>query len=119
MVDPRQSSSRPDTPIALLSSLAKILTSLVAEIINDLEEAHHPLPKNHFRGRTGQATMDAIHYLVRKIKMAWRDYQVVSVLFLDVEGMFLDTVTSRLLHNLKKRRIPLVLVKFISWQRKN
>jgi hypothetical protein len=39
---------------------------------------------------------------------------VASVLFLDVEGAFPNAVTHRLIHNLKKRRIPTALVKFIS-----
>jgi hypothetical protein len=90
-------------PIALLSSMAKVLTSLVAEIISNLVETHNLLPKNHFGGRPGRTTTDAIQYLVHKIKDAWRDDQVVSVLFLNVEGAFPNAVTSRLLHNLKKR----------------
>jgi ribonuclease HI len=100
-------------PIALLSSMAKVLTSLVAEIISNLVETHHLLPKTHFGGRPGRTTTDAIHYIVHRIKTAWRDDQVVSILFLDVEGAFPNAVTARLLHNLKKRRIPNKLVGFI------
>jgi ribonuclease HI/endonuclease/exonuclease/phosphatase family metal-dependent hydrolase len=101
-------------PIALLSSMAKVLTSLVAEIISNLVETHQLLPKNHFGGRPGRTTTDAIHYLVHKIKAAWRDDRVMSALFLDVEGAFPNAVTGRLIHNLKKRRIPAMLVRFIS-----
>ena len=46
--------------------------------------------------------------------MAWREDQVASVLFLDVEGAFPNAVTDRLIHNLKKRRVPSILVRFIS-----
>lgn len=56
---------------------------------------------------------DAVHYLVNKICAAWRSNKVVSVLFLDVEGAFPNAVTSRLLHNLKKRRIPTIIVDFV------
>ena len=101
-------------PIALLSCLAKVLTSLVAETISNLVEKHQLLPKTHFGGRPGRTTTDAIHYLVHKIKAAWRDDQVASVLFLDVEGAFPNAVTNRLIHNLKKRRIPSILVDFIT-----
>ena len=48
------------------------------------------------------------------IKAAWRRHQVVSVLFLDIEGVFPNAVTPRLLHNLHKRRVPEVYVPFIS-----
>jgi len=57
--------------------------------------------------------MDAIHYLVGKIKAAWGKKKVTLVLFLDVEGAFPNTVTDRLIHNLKKRRIPAAYVKFV------
>lgn len=77
-------------------------------------ETHQLLPKTHFGGRPGHTTTDAIHYLIHKIKAAWREDQVVSVLFLDVEGAFPNAVTDRLIHNLKKRRIPTLLVKFIT-----
>lgn len=101
-------------PIALLSTLAKVLTSLVAEIISNLVETYQLIPKTHFGGRPGQTTTDAIHYLVNKIKTAWREDQVVSVLFLDVEGVFPNAVTGRLIHNLKKRQIPSMLVRFVA-----
>jgi hypothetical protein len=39
---------------------------------------------------------------------------VVSVLFLDVEGAFPNTVTDRLIHNLKRRRIPAMLIRFVT-----
>ena len=101
-------------PIALLSTLSKVLTSLIAEVLSNLVEAHQLIPKTHFGGRPGRTTTDAIHYLVHRIKTAWREDQVASVLFLDVEGYFPNAVTDRLIHNLKKRRVPSVLVRFIS-----
>jgi ribonuclease HI/endonuclease/exonuclease/phosphatase family metal-dependent hydrolase len=101
-------------PIALLSNMAKVLTSIVAENISGLVETHQLLPKTHFGGRPGRTTTDAIHYLVHRIKSAWREDQVVSALFLDVEGAFPNAVTARLVHNLKKRRIPTSMVNFVT-----
>ena len=101
-------------PIALLSCLAKVLTSIVAETISNLVETHQLLPKTHFGGRPGRTTTDAIHYLIHKVKSAWRNDQVASVLFLDVEGAFPNAVTDRLIHNLKRRRIPTKLVEFVA-----
>lgn len=37
-------------PIALLSTKAKVLTSIVAENLSQLVEQHQILPKNHFGG---------------------------------------------------------------------
>ena len=89
-------------PIALISTTAKILTSIVAEQLSQTVEQHHLLPKTHFGGRPGRSTADAVHYLIHKICTAWRTNKVVSVLFLDVEGAFPNAVTAKLIHNLKK-----------------
>ena len=100
-------------PVVLLSTLAKVLTAIVAEDISKLLEHHQLLPKTHFGGRPGRSTTDALHYLVQRIKGAWRKGSVVSILFLDVEGAFQNAVTERLIHNLKRRRIPSVYITFI------
>ena len=83
-------------PIALISTMAKILTAIVAENLSRVVEQHQLLPKTHFGGRPGRSTADAVHYLVDKVCTAWRSNRVVSVLFLDVEGAFPNAVTSRL-----------------------
>jgi hypothetical protein len=100
-------------PIALISTMAKVLTAIVAENISQLVERYQLIPRTHFGGRPGRTTTDAIHYLVHKIKQAWANNQVASVLFLDVEGAFPNAVTERLIHNLRKRRIPRVYIRFI------
>jgi hypothetical protein len=100
-------------PIALISTTAKVLTSIVAENLSHLVEKHRLLPRNHFGGRPGRSTADAINYLVHKICETWRTNKVVSVLFLDVEGAFPNTVTAKLIHNLKQRRIPTSIVNFV------
>ena len=100
-------------PIALISTMAKVLTALIADNVSQLVEQHRLLPNTHFGGRPGRTTTDAIHYLVHRVKQAWANGQVASVLFLDVEGAFPNAVTDKLLHNLKKRRIPQIYVKFI------
>ena len=93
-------------PIALLNSIAKLATSVVAEELSHLVEAHGLLPTTHFGGCPGQTTMDSLHLLTDTVKAAWCRKQVVSALFLDVEGAFPNAVTLRLLHNMKKRQVP-------------
>ena len=100
-------------PIALISTIAKVLTSIMAENLSQVVEQHYVLPKTHFGGRPGRSTADAVQYLVNKICEAWRNNNVASVLFLDVEGAFPNAVTSKLIHNLRKRRVPTAIVKFI------
>ena len=101
-------------PIALISTMAKVLTSIVAENLSRIVEQHHLLPRTHFSGRPGRSTVDAIQYLVHKISTAWRENKVASVLFLDVEGAFPNAVNAKLIHNLKKRRVPKAIVQFIT-----
>ena len=72
--------------------------------LNKSEKKKALLPKTHFGGRPGRTTTDAIHYLVHKIKAAWRNDQVMCVLFLDVEGAFPNAVTDRQIHNLKEKK---------------
>jgi len=110
---PSYETAKAHRPIALLSTVAKVLTAIVAEDISHLVEHHQLLPATHFRGRPGRTTTDAIHYLVQLIKDAWRKGLVASVLFLDVEGAFPNAVTDRLIYNLKRRRIPAVYITFI------
>jgi len=89
-------------PIALLCTIPKVLTAIVAENISHMVEKDALLPDTHFGGRPGRTTTDAIHYLVGQIKSAWGKKKVALVLFLDVEGAFPNAVTDRLIHNLKK-----------------
>jgi hypothetical protein len=58
-------------------------------------------------------TTDAVHALVDKVKSTWRRGKVVSVLFLNVKAAFPNAVTNRLIHNLRRKRIPLVYICFI------
>ncbi|KAJ3511459.1 hypothetical protein NMY22_g15642 [Coprinellus aureogranulatus] len=101
-------------PIALLSTIGKVLSSIVAEDMSRLIEEHELLPPTHFGGRPNRTTTDALHYLVMKIQQAWRKGLVASVLFLDVEGAFPNAETSKVIHNLKKRRIPKPYVDMIA-----
>ena len=100
--------------VALVNTIAKLFSSVIAEDITYLTEKHELLPANHFGGQPGQTTTDSLHLLVDSIKAAWRRKQVASVLFLDVEGTFPNVVKEQLLHNLRKRRMPDAYVAIIN-----
>lgn len=93
-------------PIALLCTMGKLLTAIITEEISRILECEGLLPDNHYGGRPCRTTTDAVHHLVHRIKEAWRKGYVASVLYLDVEGAFPNAVTDRLIHNMKKRRVP-------------
>ena len=100
-------------PIALLCTMAKVLTSIVSENLISIAEQQQLLPDTHFGGRPCRSTTDAVHLLIHQVKEAWRKGKVVSILFLDIEGAFPNAVMGRLLHNMRKRRVPSQIVKFI------
>jgi ribonuclease HI/exonuclease III len=100
-------------PIALLNTMWKTITAIIANHITYLTEKHQLLPANHFGGRPGRTTTDAVHLLTAKIKDAWRSKKVTSVLFLDIEGAFPNANPDRLVDNLRKREIPAKYAKFV------
>jgi ribonuclease HI len=99
-------------PIALINTIWKVLTAILAEQLTFLAEKHQLLPSHHFGGRPGRTTTDAMHLLTYKIKSAWRKGKVAAVLFLDIEGAFPNAVPAKLAQNLRKRRVPAKLVNF-------
>jgi len=99
-------------PIALMNMTAKLLSALVTNWASYILETHGLLPPAHFGGRPGCSTEDSLLLLETTIKHAWRQRKVASVLFLDIEGAFLNTVTDQLLHNMCKQHLPPEIVGF-------
>ena len=69
---PRYDIPKAYRPIALLNTMSKVLTALMAELMTFYTETHQLLPAHHFGGRPGRTTTDAVHLLIHKIKDAWR-----------------------------------------------
>jgi ribonuclease HI len=100
-------------PIALENTLGKIIESVVTDLLSYLTETHNLLPANHFGGRPGRTGEDAMAILSEKIHMAWKERDTYSVIFMDVAGAFNNVHHQRLLHNLKKRRVPISIVRWV------
>ena len=83
-------------PIALLNMMWKVLTGILAEQLSYYTEKYHLLPDHHFGGWPGRTTTDAMHLLTYRIKDTWHKGKVASVLFLDIEGAFPNTVPEKL-----------------------
>jgi hypothetical protein len=86
--------------MALLNTMWKVVTVVVASHITYITEKHQLLPANHFGGRPGWTTTDTMHLLVNKLKAAWHVGKVSLVLFLDIEGAFPNANPERLAYNL-------------------
>ena len=50
--------------------------------------------------------MDAMHLVTQKIKDTWRRKKMASILFLDIQVAFPNTVKEHLIHNVKSRQVP-------------
>ena len=101
-------------PIALLDTIGKALESIFAKRISAMAKIHHFSPKTHFRGRRNASTKHAIYYLVEKTYAAWDQGKKASALILDVTGAFDNVSHSRLIHNLRKRRLDPQMITWIA-----
>ena len=68
---PRYDTPKAYRPIALLNTLGKLLTAIIAEQLTYYTEKHTLLPPMHFGGRPARTTTDALHALTYRIKGAW------------------------------------------------
>ena len=66
---------------------------------------------SQFGGRANSSTSDAILTFVHDIHNSWNHGLATSVLTFDIKGYFDFVNHERLLNEMKKRRIPLKLVK--------
>ena len=75
-------------PISLLSTLGKIMESIIAERISYLVEEYDLLPKHHYGARKRRSTTQAVLWIVQKIFDAWRERKVLSLITFDVKGAY-------------------------------
>ncbi|ODM23022.1 hypothetical protein SI65_00611 [Aspergillus cristatus] len=102
-------------PIALLNTIRKALEAVIASRISYMVEAHSLLPQTHVGGRRGRSCEHAIHLLLERVLASWRTGALVATLLtLDVSGAFDNTAHKRLIHNLRKRRVPINAVNWIA-----
>jgi hypothetical protein len=102
-------------PIALLNTLGKVLESIIARRIWTLSEKHSLLPAQHMGDRPGRSMDTALDFLIQQIHATWQNKDgVATLLLLDMTGALDRVVPARLLHNMRERRIPEWIVKWVS-----
>jgi len=103
-------------PIALMNTTGKIMDAVIARRLSYLAETHHVLPPTHMGGRKMRSTEHALYAVTHKIYEAWSHNtgRVASLLLLDVSGAFDNVSHTRLLHDLRKRRVDEKTVKWIA-----
>jgi hypothetical protein len=101
-------------PIALLSTIGKLIETLLARRLGALAEQEGLLPDTQMGNRRNRSTDTALDLLLEQIYTVWHEKDhVASVLSLDIAGAF-DTVNhARLLDNLQAKRVPLWVVQLV------
>ena len=105
-------------PIALLDTMAKVLSLCVADNITFIAENHGMLPSTHFGGRPGRTTVDSLHQLMKFTHDVWahKTEKYVSILFLDIKAAFPSVVVEKLLHNMRMKFIPVEYMEWLRWR---
>lgn len=103
-------------PIALLNTLGKVLEAVISNRIKFIAETYNLLPDTQYGARTGRATETALQQITEKIHTIWGRgrKRVASLLSLDVSKAFDRVSHVRLAHNLRKRRVPESLVRWVT-----
>ena len=99
-------------PIALLSTLGKALEAVIAKRLSDYTERHGLFPTEQMGARRRRSTETALETIVDAVHTVWdcgKD-KVASLLSLDVAGAFDNVSHRRLIHNLRMKGVPRLIV---------
>jgi len=81
------------------------------DILSYLTETHKLLLPQHFGGRPGISGEEAMTILSDRIYSAWKEREILSLIFMDVAGAFNNVRHKRLFHNLERRKVPTAIVR--------
>jgi hypothetical protein len=94
-------------PIALLSTLGKLIEKATAQKIRNAAKQYNLLPDEQMGARAQRSTATALDLLTSVIKSAWSNKgQVATLLSLDIAGAFDIVVHSRLVAVVQKLGFP-------------
>jgi len=101
-------------PIALLECLGKALERVVAAKLTTLAETYELLPQYQMGGRRQRNTLTALELLTEQTHTIWNcgNQWVASLLSLDISGAYDNAAHPRLLHNLRRLRVPTWIVRW-------
>ncbi len=101
--------------IALLNTLSKILKFIVFEHLWNVVEVCDSILNIQMRVCKHRSTNMTLQLITKKIYTVWSNMRrkVVSLLSLNEKRMFNNVMHSRLLHDMKKRKVSKLLLKFV------
>jgi retron-type reverse transcriptase len=104
-------------PIALLNSMGKILELVMSRKLSKLAENNDLLPETQIGARKGRSTETALQLLTEQVHTIWNlpgMQRVATMLCMDISGAFDNVSHTRLLDNLRKRRIPDIIIRWVT-----
>ncbi len=101
-------------PIALLSTVGKIIEAVTAQYLRRIAEQYRMLPEQQMGGRESRSAETALDLLTNQVRAVWDsgDY-VASILALDITGAFDRVLRERLVHVLLAKGVPARLTAWI------
>ncbi len=101
-------------PIALLSTVGKVIEAATASQLRRLAEQYAMLPELQMGARESRSSETALDLLVNQVHAIWGEGNfVASLLSLDITGAFDRVVSSRLVHVLRMKGIPERLAEWV------
>ncbi len=101
--------------IALLNTLSKILKFIVFEHLQNVIEACNLILNIQMKACKHRLINMTLQLIIKKIHTVWSDMKkrVVSLLSLNEKSAFDNVMHSKLLHDMKKRKVSRLLLKFV------
>ena len=97
--------------------MGKLLEIIIARRLSELVETNHLLPDTQMGARKGRSTVTALQLITEQIHTIWNlpgKPRVATILSMDIAGAFDNASHQRLLHDLRKRRVPTLIVNWIT-----
>ncbi len=101
--------------IVLLNTLSKVLKFIVFECLQNVVEACNLILNIQIRVYKHRSINMTLQLIIEKIHTVWSDMRrkVVSLLSLNEKNVFDNMMHSKLLHNMKKRKVFKLFLKFV------
>jgi len=101
--------------IVLLNMLSKILKFIIFEHLQNVVEACDLILNIQIKARKHKSINTTLQLIIKKIHIVWSDTRrrVISLLSLNKKNAFDNVIHSRLLHDMKKRKVLKLLLKFV------
>ncbi len=101
--------------IVLLNTLSKILKFIIFKHLQNVIEVCNSISNTQMKACKHKSTNMTLQLITEKIHTVWSNMRrkVVSLLNLNEESAFNNMMHSRLLHDMKKRKVSRLLLKFV------